>query len=100
MQDASTCEKVVVVHAESLFRLVPENREWAVAVNVRFVHDPIAKTAQHWDNGKLVFEWKLIELFSHHSISPKPVVVENQIIVVELSARRTQGAVFVNQIEH
>ena len=55
MQDASACEKVVVVHAELLFRLVPENREWAVAVNVRFVHDPIAETAQHWDNGKLVF---------------------------------------------
>ena len=100
MQDASTCEEVVVVPAKSLFRGVPSDHKGKVAVNVRVVHHPIAETAQHGDNGKLVLEWKLIELFSHHSISPKPVVVENQIIVVELSARRTQGAVFVNQIEH
>ena len=93
MQDASTCEKVVVVHAEFLFRLVPEDREWAASVNVvhvRFVHHPITEPAEHRDNGKLVFEWESIELYRASACqadrgAPMSTVLE---------------AVFVNQAEH
>ena len=65
MQDASTCEEVVVVPAEFLFRVVPVDRKGTVAVNIRFVHHPITETAEHLDNGKLALEWKSIELFEH-----------------------------------
>ena len=37
MQDTSAREKVVVVHAKSLFRVVPVDRKGAVVVNVRLV---------------------------------------------------------------
>ena len=99
MQDTSTCEEVVVVPAELLFRVVPVDRKGTVAVNVRFVHHPITETAQHWDNGKLALEWKLIELISHHSISPT-LVVEHRTLVDHIQAAITHVAVFVNQIEH
>jgi hypothetical protein len=90
MKDASTCEKVVVVHAEFLFRVVPVDREWAASVNVvhvRFVHHPITEPAEHWDNSKLLLEWESIELYEHHfqAASPHVAVLE---------------AVFVNQAEH
>ena len=101
MQDTSACEKTEVVHAKSLFRVVPVDRKGAVVVNVRFVHHPVTETAQHWDDGKLALEWKLIELISHHSISPHvTLVVEHRTLVDHIQAAKTNVAVFVNQIEH
>ena len=99
MQDTSAREKVVVVHAKSLFRVVPVDRKGAVVVNVRLVHHPVAETAQHLDNGKLAFEWKVIELISHHSISTT-LVVEHQTLVDHVQAAITHVTVFVNQVEH
>ena len=99
MQDTSAREKVVVVHAKSLFRVVPVDRKGAVVVNVRLVHHPVAETAQHLDNGKLAFEWKVIELISHHSISPT-LVVEHQALVDHIQAVITHIAVLVNEVQH
>ena len=47
--------------------LVPLDREWTVAVNTVDVlaHYPVAEPAEHWDNGKLLLERGLIELFDH-----------------------------------